>query len=1662
MTIDAFKDHDVETLVEDGGLRLLRFRQADNPFSILLRTAATRDISARDRDRLIREFELTSHLDPRWSVRPIELLERDHALALSLSDPGGAPLSQLLERPLDLGHFLRIGLGMAASLAHIHRDGVIHRDIRPANILVGEGPRVWFTGFGLASTAPRERIQPLPFDLLPGSLQYMAPEQTGRMNRSVDHRADLYALGVAFYQMLTGRLPFAAADAIEWVHSHIARAPLPMAGRTDELPAMITEIVLKLLSKTVEDRYQTALGLESDLRRCLSALEAHGRIEDFALGSRDQSDQLLIPEKLYGREPQIETLIRSFERVVAEGGMEVVLVSGSSGIGKSSLVHEIQKALVSPRGLFAAGKFDQYKRDVPYATLTQALRGLFTEILRQSEPVRERWRSEVRDALGGNARLIVDLVPELEVLIGTPPDVVPVPGPDAARRFDATLTGLLATLASADHPLTLFFDDLQWLDQATLGFLSRLTGEGGLRHLLLIGAYRDNEVGPDHPLGALIDAMRAAAVTLSELRLGPMAASDIAQLLSDALSQCPDDVGDLAAEVHRRTAGNPFHVVQFLTSLAEARIVRFDTEKHAWAWDIDALRATPGATTIADLVGDRLVQLSAPTRHALSTLACLGNSASAATMEIASGIAASSLGDVFWKVIREGLLLRTDDGYAFAHDRIQEAAYALLTVDARSRRHLEIGRALLDAFGEASNNERIFDIVSQFDRAIDQVGDEERERIARLHLTAARRAKASGAHRSALDYLLSGARLLRPDRWQTQHSIAFEMELERAEAEFLTGDMKGAEERLIGLLTRAGRLRERASVTSLLVELYTARDEIRRAIETCLAYLKVVGIDWSAQPGPDQALAEYRRLVDRLGGELSDDLVDLPFLTDDDVRATLDVLAAALPPAFFSDQHLVALILSRMANISISNGVSDASALAFAYLGMIVGPYFNDYPFAFRFGQLGLRLAESRNLNRYRTRILMVFAYHVSPWTRDMRETRELLITAHEEARGRGDVTYGGFTAVTLITSMIAAGDPLLEVERAALSGLTFVRSVKFGFCADILIGHLRLIRQLRGETPNFASFDEPGFKEAGFEERLASTPGLELPACWYWIRKLQGRYFTGDHVAARAAAALAAPLIWTSAGHLEIAEFRFFTALADAAVHDRAPESERAALVAAVEEQYGHLQIWARHSPVNFGCRADLVAAELARIQGRADAAIMLYDRSVRAAQSAGLPHVAALGYELGAAFYTGRGIQSVGEAYLRQARDAYGRWGAAGKVTQLEALHPWLRDGMVQPPPPTAEAVELETMDLAALLRTSSAISGQTTLDELLTTSLELMIEHAGATRGLLILVRGERLVVEAEAVIAPKGITVRLGKSPPSSDVLPMTLLNAAVRDRAVSSLDDARLPGTFEDPYFRDGRARSVLMLPLLRQTKVVGILYLENDLATHAFTPERVSVLKLLASQAAISLENASLEEKEALLKEVHHRVKNNLQLITSLLNLQAARITDPAVAALFEESRDRLRSMALVHENLYRLGNFAYVDMKAHLEGVCAHLFRAYAPRGGGVALSTDIGDIQLDLDQAVACGLIVNELVSNALKHAFPDGRRGTVTISLQRLDEGRCLLRVQDDGIGLEAPIDPGDTETLGLQIVADLTSQIHGNLVTRWVGGADLAISFRALMK
>ena len=716
------------------------------------------------------------------------------ASTLVLEDPGGEPLDRLLDRPMDVMQFLRIAIPLAGAIGRMHARGLIHKDIKPANILVDRrSGGVWLTGFGIASRLPREHQVPAPPEVIAGTLAYMAPEQTGRMNRSVDSRSDLYALGVTFYEMLAGEPPFAAADPMEWIHCHIARQPVPPDERVAGIPEMLAAIVLKLLAKTAEDRYQTAAGLASDLQRCLAEWEATGGIEPFPLGARDASDRMLIPERLYGREREIGSLLEAFHRVVAMGSTELVLVSGYSGIGKSSVVNELHKGLVRPRALFASGKFDQYKRDIPYATIAAAFQSLVRSLLGRSEAELTRWRETLSEAVGPNGQLIVNLVPDLELVIGAQPPVADLAPQDAQRRFHMVFARFLGVFARKQHPLALFLDDLQWLDTATLDLIEHLATNPEVGHLLLVGAYRENEIGPEHPLPRMLEAIRKAATRVQEIVLAPLGLEDIGRLVADALHCPPKRAEPLAQLVHQKTSGNPFFAIQFLTALADEGLLSFDPDVPAWRWDMSHIRARNYTENVVDLMAGKLRRLSAPTQAALQDLACLGNMAEIATLSLVHQKTEEEVHAALWKAVHAGLVCRQDGSYKFLHDRIQQAAYSLIPQTHRAEVHLRIGRALLASMTPEDLSEHLFDIASQFNRgALGLVDRKDRAKVATLELRAGRKAKASTAYASACVYLSAGMALLSDGDWSSQYDLMFALRLERAECEFLTGNLDKA------------------------------------------------------------------------------------------------------------------------------------------------------------------------------------------------------------------------------------------------------------------------------------------------------------------------------------------------------------------------------------------------------------------------------------------------------------------------------------------------------------------------------------------------------------------------------------------------------------------------------------------------------------------------------------------------------------------------------------------------------------------------------------------------------------------------------------------------------------------------------------------------------
>ncbi|MET0534853.1 MAG: AAA family ATPase [Steroidobacter sp.] len=1438
-------------------------------------------------NRLAHEHALSAHLDASWAVRPVDLVREHGRTMLVVEYAGGQPLGRQIDGPMEIGRFLRLAVAVSGALSRLHGRGVIHKDIKPANVLVDCATgRVWLTGFGIASRLPRERQLPEPPEFIAGSLAYMAPEQTGRVNRSIDSRSDLYSLGVMFYEMLTGNLPFAAADPMEWVHCHIARQPPSPSDRHEQIPRSISAITMKLLSKTAEERYQTAAGVESDLRRCLAQWDDRGHIEAFEPGDHDTPDRLMIPERLYGRDREIDTLLTAFDRIVAGSRPEMVLVSGYSGIGKSAVVNELHKPLVPPRGLFASGKFDQYKRDIPYATLAQAFQSLIRPLLSRNEDELRRWRDALREALDPNASLIVELVPELKHIIGEQPPVPQLAPQEAQRRFQLVFRRFISVFARPEHPLALFLDDLQWLDAATLDLLEDLLTRTDLQHLLLIGAYRDNEVSATHPLIRKLDAIRQAGAKLQDIVLAPLTRDDLRQLLSDSLRCELERAEPLAQLLHEKTTGNPFFAIQFIATLADEDLLAFDYAKGRWAWDLNRIRAKGYTDNVVELMVGKLARLQPTTQNALQQFACMGNRAEFDMLRMVYPGSAEELHDHLWEAVRAGLIFRSEDSYRFLHDRVQEAAYSLIPNELRAEAHLHIGMLLAEHTPADKRDEAVFEIVNQLNRGshlVDSV--EDRERVADLNLIAGRRAKISTAYASALKYLSAGRALLTEETWTRNYELIFATEYLMAECELLTADMTTAENRLSNLAQRATNRHDHCVVTRLRLTLYTTLDRSDRSVDVFLEWLSRNGTEWSAHPSRDDVVREYERIWVLLGERQIETLIDLPLITNPEILDTLDVITEIVTPSLMFDENLSTLVVCRLVTLSLEHGNCDGSCFGYVWLAMFAGPRFNNYQEGFRFGQLGYDLVEKRGLTRYQARTYMNVGCTVLPWVKHVASGRDLIRRAFDAAYRVGDLTFASYSWDQIVTNYLAVGDPLAEVQTECENGLAFAKQHGFGLVVELCGAQLGLIRTLRGLTPTFGCLDYSGYSEFETEHRLSSNRNLALAEFYYWTRKSQARFLAGDRASAVDASLHADPLAWTSSGQFETAEHPLYGALAHAAAWDIASVEQKPKHLAALKAHHRQIEIWAEHNPATFENRAAIVGAELARIEGRALDAQELYEQALRAARTNGFVHHEGFSNELAGRFYLARGFEKIATTYLRDARYCYQRWGADGKVRQLEQQFPQLRGEKSIADSTATIVTPIEHLDLATVIKVSEAVSAEIVLEKLVDTLMHTAIEHAGAERGLLILPHGDEYWVEAEATTGSNQVQVELRRADVSRSQLPQSVFRYTQRTREPVLLHDAAGHGEFSaDTYIRERHARSVLCLPILKQTRLLGMLYLENNLTAHAFTPARVTTLKLLASEAAISIENArlyrDLAEREAALRTLQMELAHANRLAT--------------------------------------------------------------------------------------------------------------------------------------------------------------------------------------
>jgi PAS domain S-box-containing protein len=1298
----------------------------------------------------------------------------------------------------------------------------------------------------------------------------MAPEQTGRMNRSVDARSDLYALGVTLYQMVTGVLPFTATDPMELVHSHLARRPVPPAERTPSVPAAVSAVVMKLLAKTPEDRYQTAVGVNDDLRRCLT-LHRHGiSIEPFALAVHDVPDVLRISDTLYGRERNIQELVAAFERVAGDGSSELALVSGQPGIGKSSVVSELQRTPSVSKGIFAAGKCDQSTRDIPYATLAQALHGLVQMILRSSEAELARWRASIEDAVGPNGRLITGLVPELQLVIGEQPAVPDLPPQDSRNRFQMTFRAFLRVFARSEHPLVLFLDDLQWIDTATLGLVEDLAGRRETRHLLLIGAYRDNEVDVSHPLLLALDALRRNGTRVSAIVLSALTLDDVCRLIAHAVHGNEEHVRPLARLVIDKTGGNPFFTIQLLTELASESLLSFDADAAAWRWNLAQIGAKGYTDNLARLMVGKLQRLSGAAQEALKELACLGSIVEFTRLAIVRESSEDEVHATFRDAARAGLVIRLQGAYRFAHDRIQEAAYALIPQASRPEMHLRIGRRLREATDGEPTAEHLFAIVAQLNRAVDSIGDVgERRMLLRLNVLAGMKARAGIAYAAARDYLAQAAVLVAEDAWERNYDETLELYLALAECEYLIGTFDSADRLFELMLGNARSDLDRARIYSLRIKVYQASSRYDESVVLALEALRLFGV---AFPGSDDEIAattaaEFHAISVNLGGRRISDLLDAPTADDAEVRAVIALLVEAAPGAYNGRPKLFPLVTMKAVNFALRYGHTEQASYAYAVHALTLVSTYGDAAQAFAFSELALRLNDRFDNARLRGALLHLHGNHINFWRRHFATGVPILDHGFQACLEVGDFVYAGHIAFLTVWQAIERGDPLEEVQKLAARNAEFARQTHIEAVHQTIALQQQFIASLQGRTNDPLAFDAAGFSEGASLDAIARS-SFGCGIAFHRIMKQVLAFLHGRFAEALDAAG-EAELVLDAARALPIeATHHFFHALTLTALYSAAPANEQAQFARLLEDKLKKLKLWSDDCPQNYRNRYALVLAEVARIEGRAAEAMDLYEEAIRSARDEGFVQQQALAFELAAHFYAARGFDTFAHAYRRSARDCYRRWGAHGKVRRLDEMYPELRDEIAPPPTPTVIADTVEHLDLATVIKVSEALSGEIVLEKLLDTLMRTAIEHAGAERGLLILPRGDELRIEAAVTSQGDEVTVALRQAAVTAADLPEPALRYVLRTHESVLLHDASAQGAFAaDPYIRDHRARSVLCLPLLKQSRLLGVLYLENNLAPHVFTPARMAMLKLLASEAAISIENtrlyADLQEREA-------------------------------------------------------------------------------------------------------------------------------------------------------------------------------------------------------
>ncbi|MEG4087646.1 AAA family ATPase [Microcoleus sp. POL10_C6] len=1492
----------VQTLLYESANSLVyrAIREADNQ-PIILKLLKESYPTPQELVRYRTEYRITQELKEPGVVRVYDLQKYQNSLVMFVEDFGGESLTiWMQQRKFTVEEFLQIAIATTEALGQIHSANIIHKQINPSNIVYNpETEQLKIIDFGISTQLSRETPILKNPGIREGTLAYISPEQTGRMNRSLDYRADFYSLGVTFYELLTGKLPFETEDALELVHCHIARQSVPPHEIEPEIPLIVSQIVSKLMAKNAENRYQTAGGLKHDLEMCRVQLQATGNIEQFALGTGDITDRFLIPEKLYGRKTEVSSLLAAFERV-STGSAEMMLVAGLSGIGKTAVVNEVHKPIARQRGYFIKGKYDQFQRNIPFSAFVQAFRELMGQLLSESDAQLHTWKTLILTAVGESGQVLIEVIPELERIIGAQPTALELSGSAAQNRFNLLMQKFVQVFTTAKHPLVIFLDDLQWADSASLKLLQLLMEDTG--HLLVLGAYRDNEVSPAHPFMLTVDEIVKSGAVVNTITLQPLSLGDLNQLVADTLICDLSLAGPLTELVYQKTQGNPFFSTQFLKALHEDGQIIFDWNVRHWQCDIAQARLAH-ASDVVEFMAVQLQKLPAETQDVLKLAACIGAQFDLETLAVVSEELPEQTASSLWRALQEGLILVLAEGYKcflqtdaqfppgsvanptykFLHDRVQQAAYSLIPENQKPATHLKNGQLLLHKYSDIEREEKLFDIVGHLNQGIELINQlSEREALAQLNLEAGGKARSSTAYAAANIYLQTGIDLLTSQCWQSQYELTLNLYVAVAETAYLNADIEAMEQMAAQVLQKAKTILDKIKIYEIQIAAHTGQSNVLEAIAVGRKALKLLGVELPIEPNEALISKALQTLAGQLQDRQIEELVDLPLMTNSQTQAAMQLLRKLPGSVFIGMPGLLPLLSSTMVSLSLQFGNAPASSVGYAIHGVVLCSFLGEVETGYAFGQLALSLLDRFNAREFKSIILIFFGGFIQHRQEALLAVIPTLKDGYTAGMETGDFLYAGYNISIYFNTHFFGGveldswEPELAGYCAALDQVKQYSGRVYLDMTQQTVQNLRETR-IRPDLLIGSAYDEtvmiPKYLQNNELSGLATA----------YICKLLLAYLFGNYTAALDYIAQAKEYLIGASGLLHLPIFHFYAALTHLALFPTRPAIEQAQIIAEVEIHQTTLKQWAQNAPMNHLHKWYLVEAEKHRVLGNKAEAIEMYDRAISLAKENQFLNEEALANELAAKFYLEWGKEKFAQLYMIEAYYCYLQWGATAKVTDLETRYPQLLKPIQRKNKNTRTTAIVTTtgsesnLDITTVIKATSAISGQIMLDKLLSSLMKILIESAGAQRGYLILSSPEKLLIEAEGTINSHQVTVLQSIPVEDCQELSSAIVNYVARTQESVVLDDAVRAGQFtNDPYIRKHQPKSILCVPLINQSQIVSIVYLENNLTAGAFTPERVELLKVLSGQAAISIQNSKLYTE---VRESENRLTQFLEAI---------------------------------------------------------------------------------------------------------------------------------------------------------------------------------------